>query len=140
MQAEVSPVAVRAMLHGLKLRARALKRDVHAISLASRHPRVPWHAKVLALAVAGYALSPIDLIPDFIPVFGYLDDLILVPLGVWLVLLLTPDDVMAEARAQADAAERRPRSRTAAIIIITIWILAAVALGWVGFAFWTRRN
>jgi uncharacterized membrane protein YkvA (DUF1232 family) len=140
VQAEVSRVAVRAMLHGLKIRARTLKRDVHAILLAARDPRVPWYAKVLALAVAGYALSPIDLIPDFIPVFGYLDDLILVPLGIWLVLSLIPDDVMAELRAQASEAEWLPRSRTAAMIIIAIWIFAAAALGWLALAYWARRK
>src|ERR1700688_1679667 len=97
------------MLSRMKTWARRLNRDGHAIYLASRDPRVPWYAKVLALAVAGYALSPIDLIPDFIPVFGYLDDLILVPLGIWLVLSLIPDDVLAELRAQASEAEWLPR-------------------------------
>jgi uncharacterized membrane protein YkvA (DUF1232 family) len=139
MQAEVRFVAVRAILHGLKIRARALKRDVHAIYFAAHHPGVPWYAKVLAFAVAGYALSPIDLVPDFIPVFGYLDDLILVPLGIWLVLSLIPDDVMAEVRAQASEAAQRPRSRAAAIII-TIWILAAAALGWLALAYWARPH
>ena len=75
------------MLSRIKGWARRLKRDSHAVYLAARDPRVPWHVKLLALAVAGYALSPIDLIPDFIPVVGYLDDLVIVPLGVWLVLL-----------------------------------------------------
>jgi uncharacterized membrane protein YkvA (DUF1232 family) len=76
------------MLDGIKSWARGLKRDVHAIYLAARDPRVPWYAKILAMAVAGYALSPIDLIPDFISVLGYLDDLIIVPLGIWLVVSL----------------------------------------------------
>jgi uncharacterized membrane protein YkvA (DUF1232 family) len=140
VQAEVRLVAGRAMLHGLKIRARALKRDVHAVYLAARHPRVPWHAKVLALAVTGYALSPIDLIPDFIPVFGYLDDLIIVPLGIWLVLSLIPDDVMTEVRAQARDAERRPHSNAAAIIIIAVWIFSAAALGWLALSHWARPN
>src|SRR6476469_7633310 len=96
----------------LKDWARAIKRDVHAIYLASRDPRVPWYAKALALAVAGYALSPIDLIPDFIPVLGLLDDAILVPLCILLVIRLIPPDVMAEHRMLAAAAADRPVSRT----------------------------
>src|SRR5204862_1163055 len=90
--------------------ARLVKRDIHAIYLASRDPRVPWHAKALAIAVAGYALSPIDLIPDFIPVLGYLDDLIIVPLGIWLVIWLIPEEIMVEYRAIADTAGQRPVS------------------------------
>ncbi len=133
-------VPVRAVLYDLKIWARTLKRDVHAIYLAAHHPRVPWYAKVLAFAVAGYALSPIDLIPDFIPVFGYVDDLIIVPLGVWLVLSLIPDEVIAEYRAIASEAAQRPRSKGAAIIIIAIWIFGAAMLGWVGFAHWGRLN
>jgi uncharacterized membrane protein YkvA (DUF1232 family) len=122
------------MLRILKLWARRLIRDVHAVYLAARDPRVPWYARVLAIAVAGYALSPIDLIPDFIPVIGYLDDLIIVPLGIWLVVSLIPEEVMAEYRAKAIEAGQRPRSRIAAIVIIAIWILAAAVLGWLGFA------
>jgi uncharacterized membrane protein YkvA (DUF1232 family) len=129
-------VPVRAMLDHLKVWARTLKRDVHAIYLAAHHPRVPWYAKVLAIAVAGYALSPIDLIPDFIPVFGYVDDLIIVPLGIWLVVSLIPDEVMAEYRAKASEAGQLPVGKAAAIIIIAIWIFAAAILGWVGFAHW----
>src|SRR3984893_15631926 len=96
------------MLPRLKAWARNLKRDSHAIYLASRDPRVPWYAKTLAIAVAAYALSPIDLIPDFIPVVGYLDDLIIVPLGIWLVVSLIPDEGMAEGRARADEVGQRP--------------------------------
>jgi uncharacterized membrane protein YkvA (DUF1232 family) len=87
------------MLAGLKIWARTLKRDAKAIYLARRDPRVPWYAKAVAVAAAGYALSPIDLIPDFIPVLGYLDDLIIVPLGIWLAVCLIPADVMDEYRA-----------------------------------------
>jgi uncharacterized membrane protein YkvA (DUF1232 family) len=115
----------------LKSWARLLKRDVHALYLASRDPRVPWHAKALAAVVAGYALSPIDLIPDFIPVLGYLDDLILVPAGIWLVIHLIPAEIMEEHRTLAEAAQARPISRTAAGAIVAIWIAAAVGLGWV---------
>jgi len=103
---------------------------VHALYLAAGDPRVPWWAKALAVAVAGYALSPIDLIPDFIPVIGYLDDLIIVPPGVLLVVAMIPDEVMAEHRAAAMAAGARPVSRAGAAVIISIWILAAIAAGW----------
>jgi uncharacterized membrane protein YkvA (DUF1232 family) len=124
-----TPVAIAAMrgLDRWKEWARTIKRDVHALYLASRDPRVPWYAKVLALTVAAYALSPIDLIPDFIPVIGYLDDLIIVPLGVLLVIRLVPAEVMAEHRAQAEAAQERPVNRVAAAVIVAIWI-AALAL------------
>jgi len=88
--------------------ARVIKRDVHALYLASRDPRVPWYAKALAIVVAGYALSPIDLIPDFVPVLGYLDDVILVPLGVLLVIRMIPPEIMAEHRELAAAAQERP--------------------------------
>src|ERR1041384_1909653 len=101
-----------------------LKRDAIAVYLAARDPRTPWYAKALALAVAGYALSPIDLIPDFIPVLGYLDDLILVPLGILAVIRLLPDDVMAESRAAAARIAARPVSRTAAAVIIVAWVLS----------------
>ena len=89
------------MLQQAKQWARIVKRDAHAIYLASRDPRVPWYAKVLALCVAGYALSPIDLIPDFVPVLGYLDDVIIVPLGILAVVKLIPPEIMAEHRALA---------------------------------------
>jgi len=130
----------RSILDGIRTWARALMRDVHAIYLAARDPRVPWYAKILAMAVAGYALSPIDLIPDFIPVLGYLDDLIIVPLGIWLVVSLIPPQIMAEYRAIASAAGQRPRSNAAAITIIAIWIVAAVMLGWAGFSHWGRSS
>jgi uncharacterized membrane protein YkvA (DUF1232 family) len=110
--------------------AREIKRDVHALYLAARDPRVPWYAKAVALAVAAYALSPIDLIPDFIPVVGYLDDLIIVPLGIVLAVRLIPADILAEHRATAIEAGKRPTSRTAAVVIVAVWIgLALVALG-----------
>jgi uncharacterized membrane protein YkvA (DUF1232 family) len=98
--------------------ARQLKRDVHAVYLAARDPRVPWYAKALALFVAGYALSPIDFIPDFIPVLGYLDDVVIVPLGILAVVKLIPADVMAEHRAAAPAQSERPKSLTAAAIVL----------------------
>ena len=121
------------MCSRIKHWAHRLKRDVHTVYLASRDPRVPWHAKALAIAVAGYALSPIDLIPDFIPVLGYLDDLIIVPLGIWLVIWLIPEEVMVEYRAIADTAGQRPVSRAGMVAIIVLWILVVLTLGWIGF-------
>jgi uncharacterized membrane protein YkvA (DUF1232 family) len=123
------------MLDQWKQWARTIKRDAHALYFASRDPRVPWHAKALALAVAAYAASPIDLIPDFIPVIGYLDDLILVPLGIALVIRLIPPDIMAEHRALATAAQDRPVSKTAAAIIVAIWLLAFGATGWLVYRY-----
>jgi uncharacterized membrane protein YkvA (DUF1232 family) len=120
----------------VKTWARALRRDGHAIYLASRDPRVPWVAKLLAIAVAGYALSPIDLIPDFIPVLGYLDDLIIVPLGIWLVIALIPEQVMSEYRAMASAAAERPVSKIGAAVIVALWTSGAAALGWIVFIHW----
>src|SRR6201986_879471 len=119
------------MFDRLKLRARALKRDAYAVYLAARDPNTPWYVKVLAFAVAGYALSPIDLIPDFIPVLGYLDDLILVPLGIWLVVSLIPEQAMAEYRARAGEVMQRPHDgKIAAIAVVTIWISGAALLCW----------
>jgi len=110
--------------------ARAIRRDVVAVWIAARDPRVPWYAKALALAVAAYALSPIDLIPDFIPVLGYLDDLIIVPLGILLVIKLIPAELMAEFRAEAARREAAPRSTVAAVVIVLTWIAAAGLLLW----------
>jgi uncharacterized membrane protein YkvA (DUF1232 family) len=116
------------MLADLRRRARQLKSETYALYLAYRDPRVPWHARVFAACVVAYAFSPIDLIPDFVPVLGYLDDLVLVPVGIALALRMIPPEVMAEARARARAAEGRPVSRGAAVVIVTIW-LALAALG-----------
>jgi uncharacterized membrane protein YkvA (DUF1232 family) len=110
--------------------ARLIKRDAHALYLAARDPRVPWYAKALAIAVAAYALSPIDLIPDFIPVLGYLDDLIIVPAGIALVAKMIPPEVMAEHRDLAAAAMDRPKSRTGAAIIVGIWLLSLGLVIW----------
>jgi uncharacterized membrane protein YkvA (DUF1232 family) len=113
--------------------ARAIRRDAHAVYLAGRDPRVSWGAKALALAVAAYALSPIDLIPDFIPVLGYLDDLIIVPLGIALVLRMIPPEIMAEHRAAAEAAMQRPVSMAAAGVIATVWALSLALVGWIAY-------
>jgi uncharacterized membrane protein YkvA (DUF1232 family) len=110
--------------------ARALKRDVHALYLAARDPRTPWYAKAFAIAIAAYALSPIDLVPAFIPILGYLAEAILLPLAILLVVRLVPLDIMAEHRAAAVMAEGRPISRTGAVFIVAIWLLAAAALLW----------
>ena len=114
----------------LKTRAKALKRDVVALWIAARDPRVPWYAKVLAGVVAAYALSPIDLIPDFIPVLGYLDDLLIAPAGIWLVVRLIPPPLMAEFRQKAASAAERPTGYVAAVVIALIWIAALAALIW----------
>lgn len=121
------------MAGGLRQWAHVIKRDVHALYLASRDPRVPWHAKALALVVAGYALSPIDLIPDFIPVLGYLDDVILVPLGVLAVVKLIPPELMAEHRELAAVAQERPVSRIAAAVVACLWIASAGLVVWLVF-------
>ncbi len=114
--------------------ARMLRTDVVTLWLAARDPRVPWHAKALAAFVAAYALSPIDLIPDFIPLLGLLDDLVIVPLGVVLVLKLTPKDVLADLRRQAEAQVSQPRaSWWGAAVVIVFWIIIVIALIWLFF-------
>lgn len=114
----------------LKQRARALKAEAYVLYLAARHPRTPWYAKLLVAAIVAYAFSPVDLIPDFIPVLGLLDDLVLIPLGILLAIRLVPADVLAECRARAQ--ERRKRvSRVAGAFIVTLWIvLAGLGLWW----------
>lgn len=115
-------------LRGWKQWARTIKRDAHALYLASRDPRVPWYAK--ALALAAYALSPFDLIPDFIPVLGYLDDLIIVPAGIWLVIGLIPPAVLDEHRKLAEATRDQPVSLLGAAAIVTLWFIAIAACAW----------
>jgi len=110
--------------------ARLVKRDVHAIYCAARDPRVPWYAKALAICVAGYALSPIDLIPDFVPILGYMADVIIVPLGILIVVKLIPPEIMAEHRAVAALAQDRPVSRTAALVIAIVWTACIGLAGW----------
>jgi uncharacterized membrane protein YkvA (DUF1232 family) len=117
----------------LKSWAKGIKRDVVALYFAARDPRVPWYAKAVAAAVAAYALSPIDLIPDFIPILGHLDELVVLPLGIMLALKLIPPELMAEHRATTIAAEGRPTSRVAAAVIIATWIAVVGFLIWV---FW----
>ena len=111
----------------LKQWAKQIKRNVYAVWFVARDPETPFMAKLLALLVAAYAISPIDLIPDFIPVLGYLDDLILVPLGIMLVLRLVPAEVMQRCRLQADAISQKPSSYIAASVFIALWSLLAYA-------------
>jgi uncharacterized membrane protein YkvA (DUF1232 family) len=108
--------------------ARTVRRDVHALYLAGRDPRVPWYAKAAAVVVAAYALSPIDLIPDFIPVIGYLDDAVIVPLGILLAVKLVPPELMFEFRAAAASAEgERMFGKWGAATIVALWILGGLA-------------
>jgi uncharacterized membrane protein YkvA (DUF1232 family) len=119
-----------ALLARARRAARRLKREVVALWFAARDPRTPWLARLVAAAVAAYALSPIDLIPDVIPGLGLLDDFLLVPLGILLALRLIPPDVMAEARAKAEAQADRPVSRAGLIVIVAIWLSAAGGFAW----------
>lgn len=118
-------------LDALKRRARALRAETLALALAARHPRTPWYARVLVAAVVAYALSPIDLIPDFVPVLGYLDDLVLIPLGIWLAIKLIPPAVFVEcrARAQSALASGAAGGRAAAAVIVAVWLAAAALAG-----------
>lgn len=120
------------VLASLKAQAKQLKQHTLTVYFAARDPRTPIFVRVLALLVAAYALSPIDLIPDFIPVIGYLDDLLLVPLGLALVVRLTPPEVLESARAQAQQAASRPVSYAAAAFFVALWLVVAwVVVGWV---------
>jgi uncharacterized membrane protein YkvA (DUF1232 family) len=125
------------MLDRVKQWARAIVRDVTALWLAARDPRVPWLAKAVAACVAAYALSPIDLIPDFLPVIGYLDDLLLVPLGILLAVRLIPPDLMAEFRAAA-IGQGKPVSRVGAVAIVVIWLACTAFAGWMAWRMLAR--
>ena len=113
-----------------KIRVRALKSETYALYLAAKDPRTPWYAKALILFVVAHTLSPIDLIPDFIPVLGYLDDLIIAPLGIAIAIKLIPPDVLSECRERAQElfTEDQPPNRWAAIVIVTIWLFGALLL------------
>jgi len=124
------------MVAPLKQWARAVRTDLVALWIAGRDPRVPWYAKALAILVAAYALSPLDLIPDFIPVLGYVDDLIIVPLGIVLVVRLIPEPLMREFRLEAVKRQERPKSYSGAAVIAAIWVLV---VGWVAWVFWPRQ-
>lgn len=120
---------IRVAFEQLRQWARTLKREVVALWIAARDPRTPVAACLVAAAVAAYALSPIDLIPDFIPVLGQLDDLLIVPLGIVLAVRMIPPDLMAGFRHQAEARSTRPRSLYAAALIGLIWLAALVVVG-----------
>jgi uncharacterized membrane protein YkvA (DUF1232 family) len=117
------------IVSSLKERAKELKRFTLVAYYAARDPRTPAFVRLLALVVAAYALSPIDLIPDFIPVLGYLDDIVLVPLGLALVIRLLPVSVLASAQEQARLAAERPTSKLAAAVIVAVWLLVLFFLG-----------
>ena len=127
-----------ALLAELKKRARHLKAETFALYLAARDPRTPWYAKLLVAGIVAYAFSPIDLIPDFVPVLGYLDDLILIPIGIALAIKLIPHSVLAECRARAQETMQngKPVSRVAGTVIVAIWlVLAALCIVWAYEAF-----
>jgi uncharacterized membrane protein YkvA (DUF1232 family) len=127
-----------AFLSELKQRARHLKAETFALYLAARDPRTPWYAKLLVAGIVAYAFSPIDLIPDFVPVIGYLDDLILIPIGIALAIKLIPHQVFAECQARANETIQngKPVSRVAGAVIVIIWlILAALCFVWAYDAF-----
>jgi uncharacterized membrane protein YkvA (DUF1232 family) len=118
-----------------KVKSNKLKKEGYALYLAYHHPRTPWYAKVLAALIISYAFSPIDLIPDFIPVVGYLDDLIIIPAGIVLLIIIIPKDIWEECRAksQSDVLAKKPKSWIAATLIVLIWLLAitlALSLIW----------
>lgn len=115
------------MMEGLKARARGLKREVFAVYLAARDPRTPWYARGLILLIVAYTLSPIDLIPDFVPVLGYLDDLIIVPAGIWLAIRMIPPEVLVEARNTASAGGLdRSAGRLGTVIIVFLWLVVLI--------------
>jgi len=119
-----------AIFESLKSKAGKLKREIFALYLAARDPHTPWYAKAVAALIVAYALSPIDLIPDFIPILGYIDDLLLLPLGIWFVLTMIPPEIMAECRTKAAASKGKlPRNWWIAAAIVVLWLLAAILLG-----------
>lgn len=111
-----------------------IKRDVMTLWFARSHPDTPWHAKALGACAVAYALSPIDLIPDVIPILGYVDDVILIPVLIWLTVRLLPQHVLLESRARAEewiaTSQSRPRSVTGAVVIVCIWLVGTAACGW----------
>ncbi len=125
------------LLQKFRQGARRLRQEGVALWLAARHPDTPWYAKAAAFVVLAYALSPIDLIPDVIPVLGLLDDLVLLPFGIWLALRLIPAPVMAQCRREAAErvarGEARPRSRWGVLLVVGFWVVVAIVLGtWLG--------
>lgn len=123
------------MLAHLKERASRLKTETYALYLAARHPGTPWYAKLLVAGIVAYALSPIDLIPDFVPILGYLDELVLIPLGIALAIKMIPSSILEECRARSQTLRSgKSVSRIAGIVIVAIWIaLAALCAAWAYF-------
>ena len=128
------------IIERIKTWARYIKRDAVTLWFAYRDPRTPWAVKTLCIFVVGYALSPIDLIPDFIPVLGYLDDAILLPGLIWLAVRLLPHEVLSDCRERAEAwvqeQGKKPTSKAGAVIIVLIWVLAA----YFGWQYWHARG
>jgi uncharacterized membrane protein YkvA (DUF1232 family) len=118
------------MFAGLKRWSRNVRRDTYAVGLIARDGRVPWYTKTLALLVAGYALSPLDIIPDFIPIVGFVDDVILVPLGILAVIKLVPPEILREHREHAERAMSLPTNRIGGTVLLCIWLAV------VGFSAW----
>ena len=126
------------LLEALKQRARRLKAETFALYLAARHPGTPWYAKLVVVGIVAYAVSPIDVIPDFVPILGYLDDLVLLPMGIALAIKMIPPDVWLECRARAQGVmlHGRPASYVAGAVIIVLWIaLAALGILWASKAY-----
>jgi uncharacterized membrane protein YkvA (DUF1232 family) len=120
----------RVRFERLKAKAAALKREVFALYLAARDPRTPWYAKVFVVCVVAYAMSPIDLIPDPIPIIGYLDDLLLLPLGIYLALRMIPPEVLTESRAKAASTrDKLPRNWWAGVVIVLLWLVTLMLVG-----------
>lgn len=128
---DVTAADDRSLISRAKRLAKTVKRDVVALWIAARDPRVPWRAKLLCAVIAAYALSPIDLIPDFVPVLGYLDDLILLPLAILLAVRMVPPPLMDEFRAEADRRSEHPTSKLGAAVIVALWMGAACLLLWI---------
>jgi uncharacterized membrane protein YkvA (DUF1232 family) len=122
------------VFHQLRDSAKRVRRDGITLWFAGKHPGTPWYAKTLGFFVVGYALSPIDLIPDFVPILGYVDDVILLPALIWVAVRMIPLSVLDECRVQADewirVARARPESRVGVAVIVALWIVAGIALGW----------
>lgn len=125
-----------AMAVSIAEKAHIIRRDAHAVWLAIRDRRTPWYARIWGWLIAAYALSPIDLIPDFVPFIGMIDDLLILPLGIWVFVKLVPADLFAEFRQAAEIASQRPKSRGGAVLIVTIWLLL---LSLIAFYIWSWR-
>ncbi|MFD7522910.1 YkvA family protein [Paenibacillus chitinolyticus] len=125
------------LIDRVKAKVREIKRNIFVLYLAYKHPRVPWYAKLFALCVVAYAFSPIDLIPDFIPILGYLDDLIIVPLGITLALKLIPQEVIQDCREKAEEIRKKgkPKNWVTGALFIIIWILLAIWIGSIYYRF-----